>query len=113
MQESVNQSNTTNRRARRSYTADFKRHIVSLCDRGDRSIAQIALEHQINANLIHKWSRQFNGSPAQPMVPVTVSSASVATDPSGRIDVLLGSTMIRFYGKVDRDSADAILGALQ
>ena len=113
MQESVSTPNTPNRRTRRSYTTEFKRHIVSLCDREDKSIAQVALEHQINANLIHKWSRQFKGAAAQPMLPVTVSSTKVATAPSGQIDVLLGSTIIRFYGQVDKASAAAVLSALR
>ena len=113
MQESVSTSNTPSRRTRRSYTVDFKRHIVSICDQGDKSIAQVALEHRINANLIHKWSQQFKGGTTQPMVPVTVSSASETVNPPGRIDALLGSTIIRFYGRVDKDSASAVLSALQ
>ena len=56
------------RRTRRTYTREFKTQIVALCERGDHSIAQVALEHQINANLIHKWCRSFKGeNTAQPI----------------------------------------------
>ena len=59
-------------RVRRTYTREFKARIVAMCDRGDCSIAQVALQHQINANLIHKWCQKKKGVKPQPMLPVAV-----------------------------------------
>jgi len=113
MQDTISTLNTPNRKPRRTYTKEFKRQVVSQCDRGDKSIAQVALEHEINANLVHKWSRQFKSPNDQRMVPVTLSSTGAVSASSSRIEVSVGSATIRFYGHVDRDSASAVLSALQ
>ena len=65
MRETLSLSETPNGRARRSYTKKFKTRLVAECATGDKSIAQVAMEHQINANLIHKWSRQLKQSGGQ------------------------------------------------
>ena len=72
MQETISHNEAAGKtpgRKRRVYTREFKEQIVALCERGDRSIAQVALEHQINANLIHKWCRQTKGVKRQPISP--------------------------------------------
>ena len=114
MQDTVIIADTAKRRSRRSYTKAFKAQVVAQCDRGDKSIAQIAMEHQINANLIHKWSRQLKALPHQPMVPVTVETPRLASPGAGGyIEVLMGAATIRFYGPVDPASAHVLLAALR
>ena len=54
MQETICELDTPKRRSRLSYTKEFKARIVAQCRQGDKSIAQVAMEHQINANLIRK-----------------------------------------------------------
>ena len=114
MQEIISPSQTASRKTRRSYTKEFKARVVSECQADGKSIAQVALEHQINANLIHKWRGQIEGTSCQPMVPVVLNT-SIADKPdsSSRIEVVLGSAMIRFYGAVDSQNAQAVLSAIR
>ena len=103
MQENLTPSQSPIRKTRRSYTKEFKARVVSECQGDGKSIAQVALEHQINANLIHKWRRQIEGTTCQPMVPVVLNT-SIADNPdsSSLIEVVFGTATIRFYGAVDR-----------
>lgn len=45
----------TPKRVRRTFSKEFKAHLVSLVNAGEQSIASIAQEHEINANLLHTW----------------------------------------------------------
>ena len=71
------------------------------------------MEHQINANLIHKWSRQLKATDLQQMVPVAVNSAATSNTDNNRIEVLVGNVTVRFFGSVDQHNARAVLDALR
>lgn len=43
---------------RRRFAPDFKHRIVAACKQPGASVARIAREHDLNANLVHKWIRQ-------------------------------------------------------
>jgi len=45
-------------RKRRRCTAEFKARIAEACQQPDASVASVALEHALNANLVHKWIRE-------------------------------------------------------
>ena len=45
-------------RARRSFTPEFKAEIVELCQRGDRSVGQIALDFDLTETAVREWVRQ-------------------------------------------------------
>lgn len=45
-------------RPRRTFTTEFKQHLIELCQQPDTSVAKVAMQHQINANLLHKWMSQ-------------------------------------------------------
>jgi transposase len=45
-------------RARRSFTAEFKAEIVALCQRGDRSIGQVARDFDLTETAVREWVRQ-------------------------------------------------------
>ena len=45
-------------RARRSFTLEFKAEIVELCQRGDRSIGQVARELDLTETAVRAWVRQ-------------------------------------------------------
>ena len=45
-------------RPRRSFTAEFKAEIVELCQRGDRSIGQIAKDFDLTETAVRDWVRQ-------------------------------------------------------
>lgn len=42
---------------RRSYSKSFKAEVIRECAQPGASIASIALDHSLNANLVHKWIR--------------------------------------------------------
>jgi transposase len=72
-------SSLRNRSRRRSYDAAFKRHLVELSLVPGASVAKIALDHRMNANILFKWRRyhlralaQSSAKPTAGLLPVTV-----------------------------------------
>ena len=70
---------------RRRYEAAFKRHLVELSLVPGASVAQIALDHRLNANILFKWRRQqlrelalAAPKPAAGLLPVTVVASERA-----------------------------------
>ena len=45
-------------RRRRSFTGEFKAEIVELCQRGDRSIGQVAKDFDLTETAVREWVRQ-------------------------------------------------------
>ena len=58
MQDPTIIDQTPARRPRRTYTREFKIDAVAQCERGDRSLAQVAMDLKINANLVRRWQRE-------------------------------------------------------
>ena len=45
-------------RPRRSFTPEFKSEIVELCQRGDRSVGQVAKDFDLTETAVREWVRQ-------------------------------------------------------
>ncbi|MFG1912486.1 transposase [Kribbella sp. NPDC048928] len=45
-------------RSRRSFTAEFKAEIVELCQRGDRSVGQVAKDFDLTETAVREWLKQ-------------------------------------------------------
>ena len=45
-------------RPRRSFTPEFKAEIVELCQRGDRSVGQVAKDFDLTETAVREWVRQ-------------------------------------------------------
>ena len=45
-------------RARRSFTPEFKAEIVELCQRGDRSVPEVARDFDLTETAVRGWVRQ-------------------------------------------------------
>jgi transposase len=45
-------------RPRRSFTPEFKAEIVELCQRGDRSVGQVAGDFDLTETAVREWVRQ-------------------------------------------------------
>ena len=45
-------------RTRRTYTAQFKAQLVAACLQPGASIAALAREHHMNANVLHRWLKE-------------------------------------------------------
>ncbi|WP_252739344.1 IS66-like element accessory protein TnpA, partial [Acinetobacter baumannii] len=58
------------KKPRRTFTAEFKHQLIQQCQQPDTSVAKVAMQHQINANLLHKWIRQSRSM----VPPLTISS---------------------------------------
>lgn len=56
-------------RRRRRYTPSFKAKIVAACLQDDASIAQVALQHGLNTNLVQTWIRKAKRQNPLPAVP--------------------------------------------
>ncbi|MEE4890854.1 transposase [Pseudomonas alliivorans] len=66
---------------RRSYSKTFKAQIIAECAQPDTSIANVALTHNLNANLVHKWIRvhaQKNMALQTAFIPVKALSSAAA-----------------------------------
>lgn len=77
-------------RPRRTFTTEFKQHLIKLCQQTDTSVAKVAMQHQINANLLHKWMSQSKSfSPTLKQVsdqqtdflPIVLNSPSRTEEP--------------------------------
>jgi transposase len=99
---------------RRSYTKAFKAELVAQCDRGERSLAQIAMDHQINANLVRKWQREIHEQQgSNKLVPVHVSDSSAPASAPGFIEISIGAVSMKVVGVVDSAYVASLLRALQ
>ena len=108
--------------SRRTHTLEFKRSAVKASKQPGASIAGVAMAYGINANQLHKWRRQFQGSDlvlAEPQIlPVTLSRDSEPVDtrqtvPEGSIDIQLPKARLLVRGPVDLDVLQTVLVALR
>ena len=121
-------------RRRREHSAEFKRELVARSLEPGVSVAAIAMDNSINANLLFGWRRKhLDGStqagvdaPCQPAVvllPVSIEAHSrevhvVSPTPAARsnssaIEIEIGSARIRLRGPVDEASLRTVLTALR
>lgn len=64
---------------RRRHDPEFKRQVLAQCAEPGASVAQIALSHGLNANLVHKWRRLARSASR---APTTAEFIPVALAPS-------------------------------
>jgi transposase len=100
-------------RARRRHDGALKREVLAQCAAAGASVAQVAMAHGLNANLIHKWRRdaRTGGLPpvAATFVPVVLDAERAPEAPATRIDVELrrGALSVRVRWPVDAGAACA------
>ncbi|GGO79902.1 transposase [Marinobacterium nitratireducens] len=72
---------------RRRFTAEFKVRIVADCQQPGASVARIALDHGLNANLVHKWIRaarqQDVMSTSPPFLTISLPTPSAQPQAAG------------------------------
>jgi transposase len=80
-------------RTRRRHDSELKRQVLAECATPGASVAQVAMTHGLNANLVHKWRRQAATSAkpvaADAFVPVALPAAGVIAEPAAAIDLEL------------------------
>lgn len=97
------------RRRRRTHSAEFKAQVVAACRTPGVSIAAVALEHRLNANLLRRWvveeerAREAgliaaaNGSltASAAFVPVEIARPAVAPAQEIVIELRRGATVVK------------------
>jgi transposase-like protein len=87
---------TPSARQRRYHPAEFKAQLIALCQQPGASVAGVALEHRVNANLLRRWIRQDSGTVTHPMpqgmVPIRLeASTPVRPDDPLMLDIQKGA----------------------
>ena len=74
----ASQTRTTQVPKRRFHSLELKLQVVQICAQPGASIAAVALQHGINANIVHRWIREHRQGTLviepQAFVPVTLST---------------------------------------
>ena len=106
---------------RRMRTLEEKRRIVEEVLRGQESVAVVARRHEVNANLVFSWKRQYEKGLLErsgaALVPVKVRKQSVITrasrtaDECVEIDLGAGKCM-RLRGELALAMLDRVVAAL-
>jgi len=103
---------------RRRHSAAFKRELIARTLVPGASVARVALEHGINANLLFRWRRRqlpARGQASLQMLPVAIADLAAAQDArapapnrgsrsvgnGGAIEIELPTGRIRLKGAVD------------
>lgn len=114
----------TNRTGRRTYTAEFKRAVVTQCSESGMSLASVAMAHRINANLVRRWVRSRGVAKSKApavLLPVTMEAKdAVAVESPGKrtlanaatIELEIYGARIRLRGGVDEAQLRSVLAVL-
>jgi transposase-like protein len=112
---------------RRTYSAPAKRALAELCNGPGVSVAAMALQHGINANLLRRWITQYSaaklsagrpaasGKSAATLLAVTTpmpsaTRPSISADPY--IEITFAAATIRVHGAVDARVLGVVLDCL-
>ena len=120
--------------SRRRYSVEFKRALVEESFLPDASAAKIALQHRLNANMLHTWRWQYRSgalgpiSSASPsLIPVNVKPVTGNIEQSSDdgsearpafaqrepiLDIRCGQLQLRFIGDVNLDVLRQVLTSL-
>ena len=101
------------RRRRRRHSDEFKARVVAACRKPGVSIAAVALDHRLNANLLRRWvvtaERTQEEAPITPpavpaasalpasaaFVPVAVQRPAAVSSPEIMIELRRGATVVK------------------
>lgn len=118
------------RRQRRDHSPEFKRELVARSLRPNASVASIALEAGINANLLFTWRRAHLDALAASAAPKTshavlvpvkleapsedgaLANAPTAPRTPGTLEIDLAGARIRLRGAVDETCVRCVLQTL-
>lgn len=65
----------------RFFSAEFKKEIVNKLLRGEATMAQISAEHQIRANMLSRWKREFRDGEISAAVEAAPRVQQMGVDP--------------------------------
>ena len=115
---------------RRRHSLEFKRQVVAAACQPGASLAAVALEYQINSNLLHTWRRQLaqsdllTASTPNVLLPVTVvpekiiaastlvSKGELPSRAEGTIEIKFPRVTVSVRGAVDITVLESTLRVL-
>lgn len=116
-------------RRRREHRAEFKQELVARSLQPGVSVAAIAMEHGINANLLFGWRRRHLESQAGPpsqaavLLPVSIEAPArampldapgpTARSSAGSIEIEIGNARVRLRGAIDEASLRIVVSVLR
>lgn len=114
------------KRKRRRHSEEFRANVVMACRLPGVSVAAVALEHGLNANLVRRWikeqaersviSRQsVRNAVAEPLtvVPVRMESSSAVREEEIRLDIRRGTLTVQMaWPGAEIDKLGALLKEL-
>ncbi len=111
------------RRRRRSFSEELKQRMVAECAEPGASVSAVAHKHDVNANLLFSWCRQFAPQAPRPsaldLIPVHIAEAAKcrASSPKergGSMEIALGNgARVRVDASVDEQALHRVLIALK
>jgi transposase len=109
------------RRRSTNYPLEFKRKLAQQACEPGVSVAHLALQHDLNTNMVFKWRRQLRAGVFDPPGLVAVTLAPMVPPRSGMseqrcdgvIEVRLGKTTMRIEGRPDPATLAAVLEGLR
>jgi transposase len=119
------------RKGRPNHSPEFRRRLAMAASEPGVSIARLARENGLNANLVFTWRRRYlaeQQTEAVQLVPVAIvnemSSVNEPTAlpesevvrpavPAGSIEVRIGRAVVKVDGIVDAEMLRTVLGSLR
>ena len=111
MQDPIIVDQSPARPPRRTYSREFKIDAVAQCEHGDRSLAQVAMDLKINANLVRRWQRELQGDFGKTkLLPVQVAHSS---SEASFIELCVDNITIKVVGSFDHNRVADLVRALR
>jgi len=114
MQDPIIVDQTPARPPRRTYTKEFKIDAVAQCERGDRSLAQVAMDLKINANLVRRWQKeQRSEANGTKLLPVQVARSALSSQDDSYIELSVNNITIKVVGAIDYNGVANLVRVLR
>jgi transposase len=117
----VGETEHKKRRRSTNYPLDFKRQLAQQACDESVSVAQLALQHGLNTNMLFRWRRQLRAGlldTTTQFLPVALAAepkepSGVGADSAGRIEIQLGQARVCIHGAPDPATLALVLQGLR
>ena len=104
------------RKGSSNYPLAFKQQIAVQANDPARSVAEVALEHGLNANMVSRWRRRYPPPNSGTDIQRAETFVAVQISPQPAVSAIIvehGEVRIRFEGLLDPDALQMVLRALR